>query len=406
MAGNDAPKLDPKEHPYVFSASQIETAQLCLRKWAFEKIDRLPKVTHPSAALGTLMHDQLEAYLKYARPIDTSTLAGKIAMSGIQHLPPPRSPGMRVEEWFVRKHGKATYWGKKDYSFKQYFGGLPLVGDHKSCGAFTWAKTEQDLQTTVQSGMYGWDAIEEADSNAAKLNWVYFRTQGARKSLPVFTTITKMQAEDVMEAVTDTSELLIAITDSTVQGQAIEIPANYAACEAYGGCPRKEICKPTAKGALEAIMTQKTNESLLADLRNRKQKKVPAPVADAATQAKVEEDKKETVDPINPPERDAPPPPPPSPLQVGGKWFQPQWDEAEYVWKFSDEYHAAVKAEADAKRAAEKAAEKSAKRSSVKKDSEEASAPAPVAVSSNDIVGVLVELIAQRVVELLAEKGK
>jgi hypothetical protein len=408
---DDAPKLDPKVHPYVFSASQIETAQMCLRKWAFDKIDRIPREDTDATRLGTEVHEHLERYLKYATVIDTSKFSGKIAMSGIQHLPPPKSLGLRVEEWFVRKYGQITFWGKKDYSFMDYARCIPVVGDHKTCGAFTWAKSEFDLQTTVQSGIYGWDAMEEEGTNIAELRWVYFRTKGGRASLPVFTQISRMQAEAVMESVMGTSELLVEMLQTFSKGQAIEAPPNYSACEAFGGCPHKDKCKPTAKAALVAIMTQKTNESLLADLKNRKMKKAagtPPAEAPAVVAAKVEVDKKATEDVVNPPDRDAPPPPPPSPLQVGGKWYQPSWDETEYAWKFGEDYHAAVQAEAEAKRAAEKASKKQqAKKAAEKSDGMEAApVAAPAAGGDADLLALLVERIAVRVADIMEERSK
>lgn len=398
---NDAPKLDKREHPYVFSASQIEQAQLCPRKWAFDKIDRLPKEDTEATKLGTAVHDQLERYLRDATPIDTTCLAGKIAMSGIQHLPPPRSPGLRVEEWFVRKHGQITFWGKKDYRFMDFSRRIPVVGDHKTCAAFSWAKSEEDLRTTVQSGMYGWDEMEDAGTNIAELRWCYFRTKGGRASMPVYTQISRMEAEDVMASVMDTSLILVEMLQIFPKGSAIEAPPNYSACEAFGGCPHKDKCKPTAKSALAAIMTQKTNETLLADLKNRKMKKAggaPPPVVEAT--ASSEDSPEDVKDAINPPDRDAPPPPPPSPLQVGGKWYQPSWDEAEYSWKFGEDYHAAVKAEEEARKAAEKAAKSPSKAKAEKVEK------TPASASDSDLLSMLVERIAVRVADILEERKK
>ena len=412
---DDRPKLDPVEHPFVFSASQIETAQLCFRKWAFDKIDRLPRDDTEATRLGTEVHDHLEKYLKYGTPIDTTLNSGKIAMSAIQHMPPPRAPGMQVEEWFVRKMGRATYWGKKDYQFLDGYWGLkiPIVGDHKTCSQFTWMKSEKDLQTTVQSGMYGWDAIEAVKRDLAQLRWAYMRTKGGKKSLPVVTNITRMQAEDVMARVDDTAQVLIAMHESLAPGEAIEAEPNFSACEAFGGCAHKDRCKPTAANALDAIMTQKTNESLLSNLRNRKKKNGGAATESAPTKS-VEETKKQQEedaasetegDKVNPPDRDGEPPPPPASKKANGKWFQPIWDETEWKWVFPEEYDAAVKEEEEAKKAKEKA-EATAKANASKNKSSSSQKTTTKASSGGGSFDAFLDTFADMVAEKVAEKLK
>jgi hypothetical protein len=416
MPDNDAPKLDRNEHPFVFSASQIETAMLCFRKWAFDKIDRLPREETEATALGSEVHDHLEKYLKYGTPIDTSKNSGKIAMSGIQHMPPPMAPGMQVEEWFVRKSGLATYWGKKDYQFLGGYWGLPLpiVGDHKTCAQFTWAKSEKDLQETVQSGMYGWDAMEDAGKDLAQLRWAYMRTKGAKKSLPVITNISRMQAEDVMARVEDTSQVLIEMHKNLSMGEAIEAEPNFSACEAFGGCPRKPICKPTAASALDAMMTQKTNESVLKGLRSRKNKNLKGAedtptksVEDTTKQREEDKASENEGDKVNPPDRDGEPPPPPSPKKANGKWFQPTWDETEWKWSFPEEYDAAVKEEEEAKKAKEKE-EATAKANAAKGKSSTGSkkTTSKKTASSDGSFEAFIDMFADKVADKVAEKLK
>lgn len=352
----------------MFAPSTIETADLCLRKWAFDKIDRLPRAETEATKLGGEVHEQIENYLKHGKPFDVTVQAGKIAMSALSHLPEPKLPGMTVEKWFVRKTGVATYWGKKDGE-QILTQQIPKVWDHKTCGSFRYANDVKGLQTKVQPGMYGWDAIAKAQSEEAELRWNYMRTKGSRACVPVIARISKMQAEDVMCRVDRTAEVLIQLTRALPKGRAREAPPNFSACDAFGGCARKPLCNPDAKQAFVAMVEQMTvngsegtsmaTESLLDDLKNRKNKKKGGTTA-ASTESAA--DTAEPTDtPINPPDRDQPPPPAPAALKANGKWFQVAWDEADWKWVYPPEYEKALADEKAAEAAAAKAAAGSGK---------------------------------------------
>ncbi len=411
MAGKDHPDLDRKVHPYVFSASQLETADMCLRKWAFDKIDRIPREEKESTILGSEVHDHLERYLKDAVPIDTKIRSGKIAYTALDHIPIPKQPGMQVEEWFVRKRGEVTYWGKKDAQLKEgdskYRG--PVVYDHKTSGSFSWAKSEEDLVEGIQSGMYAWDVMEETGATEAQLRWTYMRTKGKAISLPVITNISREDAEAVMRRVDGISDEMVQLLKVLEKGEAIEAPANFSVCEAYGGCSYKHLCNPSAIDALNAIMEQKVNESLLADLKNRKKKATAEGGAPAVEKAKAvekvkEEDREETQDQVNPPERgDTPPPPPPEAKKAGGKWFQPAWNEEKFQWDFSAEYKAAVEEELAAAKAAEKAAEKAEKAAEKSNKSSSKASSSFQGSPAADILETIIEMIATRVAEKLSK---
>lgn len=413
---HDPPKLDPSEHPYVYSASQIDTALLCLRKWGFQKIDKIVEPDTDATRLGSDTHDHLEKYLRDATPIDTSKHSGKIALELVPHLPPPKAPGMSVEEWFVRKYGSdETYWGKKDWQFLEGYWGLdiPIVGDHKTCSSFTWAKNEDDLQENTQGCMYAWDAMEETGKNIAQLRWNYTRTKGGKKSLPIVANVTRMQAEDVMCQAHDMARVMTLAKQTLSMGEAIELEPDFSACEAFGGCPRKDRCKPTAANVMDALMTQKTTESVLSGLRNRKNKnKTSVPTEEVkeketrAEEAKAEDaESQDEGDKVNGPDRDKQPPPPPSAKQAGGKWFQPTWNDTEWAWEFAQEYHDAVKAEEDAKKKAEAEAKKK-KGGGRTRGSSKKAADTATAGSVDGILEVFAEKLATAIAEKVAEKLK
>lgn len=52
-----------EDHTLYISASQIESFELCNRKWWFEKVQKLPKVQKPYFAFGTCLHGCLERWI-------------------------------------------------------------------------------------------------------------------------------------------------------------------------------------------------------------------------------------------------------------------------------------------------------------------------------------------------------
>lgn len=358
MGRPHAPKVD---HPYVFSVSQLETFELCNRKWAFEKIDKIEGKPNAAAELGQRVHDVLEGYLDKGIPIDRNTKEGKIAFPGLKHLPLPRTPGMRVEKWFVVKFGIAAYRGLKDVEIivasKE-----PIVIDHKSTRNFRWKKTKQQLLTNLQAGIYAADAMVKTGWKTVILKWVYYKTEGKPLAEPVPVRINQKQVEEILSYADDIAHQMVEVL--LTKKRALDVYPNFNSCEAFGGCGYKEHCKRTPSSVLKSIMAQKriendvteTTNKFLADLRTRNANKKNKDEAKAKPSVKLEE--VESVK-VNPPERDtATQPRPPSPKQIGGKWITPVWDEAEWQWFFPGEAEAEKEAKAAA--ASQKVADKKA----------------------------------------------
>lgn len=341
MGRPHAPKVD---HPYVFSVSQLETFDLCNRKWAFEKIDKIEGKQNAAAELGQRVHDVLERYLKKGIAIDRNTKEGKIAFPGLKHLPLPRTPGMKVEEWFVVKFGIAAYRGLKDVEIivasKE-----PIIIDHKSTRNFRWKKTKQQLLTNLQAGIYAADAMAKTGWKTVILKWVYYKTEGKPLAEPVPVRINQKQVEEIISNADDIAHQMVEVL--LTKKRALDVYPNFNSCEAFGGCSYKEHCKRTPSSVLKSIMAQKriendvsgtTANKFLEDLKNRNALKKNKEEAKAKPSVKLED--VETVK-VNPPEREqAEQPRPPSAKQIGGKWITPEWDEAEWKWFFPGEAEA------------------------------------------------------------------
>lgn len=291
MSRKDPPRID---HPYIFSVSQAETFRMCPRKWAYLKIDGLEDPGNDSSKLGGLVHDQIEKYLENGVPIKTDR-AGKIAMSGLPHLPPPRFPGMRIEEWFHVKIGNyqgkrgvgAYYRGLKDVEILEgWKSSRPLVSDHKTTKNFMWAKSERDLTGgetgvgDVQAGVYAYDAILKTSAKEIDLQWTYMRTTGPPVGQPSYAIITAEQVGRIIAELELTTAEMIRTKDEHPTASTVE--QDPKGCDAFGGCPFQGKCKLKPKEKLRAIMSQANKEnSVLAKLKKRKAAKLVASDAPA-----------------------------------------------------------------------------------------------------------------------------
>lgn len=327
-----APTID---HPYVFSVSQIENFLLCPRKWAFDKIDGIEEPTSAHQQLGLDVHDILENYLKFGTWIDTDLEAGQIAVPGIvdNHVPLPKTPGMRVEEWFAIQFGSAAYRGLKDVEIIQPTR-LPMVLDHKTTKNFKWQKTEEELLTDIQSGIYAADTMYKTGAAEVLLRWVYYKTVGKREARKTEVVIKHWQVDETLHRVEQTAKRMIH-TLQTVSS-AIEAEPNFDSCSAYGGCPHKGVrCKVSPSGLLNSIVRQKVTEesrsnktnNFLANLRQK------ASGSNGASEA-LKVSKAPTINAEEAKQLGASMPEPPAPKKIGGKWVMPEYNEEANKWEF------------------------------------------------------------------------
>lgn len=242
----------------VLSASQLNNAIDCWRKWGFISLEKRPTQQHDSAALGSDTHKQLETYLNGGQ-LDYSRPSGYIAASGLHHLPAPKTVGMQLESKFkFQAPSLVWYTGYRDVFIPAEHRevGRPLVIDHKTTSGLGWAKTEEDLKTDPQALIYSMSA----PADAVDLRWVYYQTRGARKSLPVETTLKREHVVKEFEKLEHlTAKPMVAIVDLYRRGRLHvlqDLPASPEACEKFGGCPFRPVCNLGPAERLRAVMNR------------------------------------------------------------------------------------------------------------------------------------------------------
>lgn len=253
------------------SASQIETFRLCKRKWAFQKIDKLPSPQSPAAALGEEAHKHREAWLIAGTPPPADTRAGKLALAGLEQLPPPGIAEVEKSLWLSVKDGTNTVEvsGRIDFFLRnaepqKTWGenGIPLIGDHKTTAGEEWMKSAEVLTGgDPQGAIYGRYALEQTGAGAVDLLWAYMIKGSSPRSAQVRARMSKTQVDEQFGRVISDSRDMLVILNQGVVGK--EVEPTTTACEAYGGCPFRDVCPITNQQKIGALMAQGALQDIL-----------------------------------------------------------------------------------------------------------------------------------------------
>ena len=248
------------------SKRQIDTYQSCNRKWWFNKILGIEIPQHPSAAIGSEVHAQLEAYLEEKSPADS---LGPIARTALPFAPKPGS--VYVEESIETLGLTAAGLPALGYiDVLDLKSDPPQVLDWKTTSNFRYAKSEDELLCNVQMSVYAkatlamFERLDLPTPSSVRVTHVAMLTKApheARRTSAVMTLPTihenwkhveRTVAEMKATALLDTPDK-VAPTES--------------ACHAYGGCPFRDRCnalKATRSifaglGSAETKTTQETD---------------------------------------------------------------------------------------------------------------------------------------------------
>jgi len=316
--------------PFHSSASQIDTYEMCPRKWALDKIDKLPRKPNKYAAMGSALHKIAEEWLRDGIPAPATEL-GEIIMPLIPHLPPPNTPGLEIETTVKRTLAGVAFKGLIDVRLPYPYSPIPKVWDHKSTTDLKWALTPEGLVTNVQSTLYAWDTILDSQERGYKgdvvdLQWGYMRTRGAPKALPV---CQRVSMADILPRLEKTKKAALEqkLLRETISS-GLELPPSADACEAYGGCPYAETCNLTASQRIRSIMGQgNAHNAFMQKLAKRREEAGQAPAEPHPAPAEAPTSVPAKSGTVNPPEAPAEAPaapeeapaPPPKPSGKGKK---------------------------------------------------------------------------------------
>jgi len=240
----------------VVSPSQFEKFRRCLRAYSFEYVMGLRPPSSPKQQFGTAVHAQLEQWLSKGTP-PADTPEGRVAKQGINKgLLPTPSDKLRVED-------KWSFWAGLYGDTEVFFSGFadcivpPSVGccgageamviDHKTTSDLRWAKTEDQLKTDPQALLYSAWAMLQFQVGKIKARWVYYAAdaKGERKPRGAQAVCVEFQAngaaflDGIDRILQDTKELVRIRTNEV---QALDLAPSPESCQAYGGCPHRNLC--------------------------------------------------------------------------------------------------------------------------------------------------------------------
>jgi RecB family exonuclease len=253
-----------------FSASSVEAFQRCPRRWAWRRLEGV-KTDTTRMTFGREVHDVLKNWLT-AGELDPKTRAGACAAQGVAVLPPPRTEGLRVEEWFGVKIGGVLFRGIKD--LEELERDPPRVTDHKTTRSLFWAKEPDALVDDLQACLYAADAMASTGALRCELRWIYYPTEGPPKAAAVVTRVVdRAEVEPVLARAVQAAKKMTRLR--ILGARALDLPPNLDSCSDYGGCEYAEHCG-------EVHVSEETLDDFLASLEKRPAAINPPPPADAA----------------------------------------------------------------------------------------------------------------------------
>ena len=241
------------------SATQLETAEMCGRKWWLRYHAHLPEIKKDTQSFGSVLHGVCERYLKKQElypvgwsacpdtkkeidPVDAAliqVLIKKAIEEGILE----RRPGGKTEEWFQLACDGHMIRGKKDYS-------LPgRDEDHKNSKSVRYFKSAEALKKSIQMMIYAKENLEREFRAKGLVPPKFFslvHNQYLRDTENPLVRrreaeVTPSEIDDFWE--TKVKPLVRKIDELSRVASPFHIPdPDKSACEAYGGCTYATIC--------------------------------------------------------------------------------------------------------------------------------------------------------------------
>lgn len=275
------------------SPSQVDTYELCPRKWGWRWLENLNIQTRFTSR-GIDSHDHLENwFVKRQLPPDIS-VSGRLATAIIAHVPAPQTIKRDNAELAVTMEiGGIRFYMKIDLFMPDLK--PPVIYDHKtttqifdkkeSNGLKPWILTPETMASDVQASLYAAYGLVQTNAPSIRVQWTYAQKQGAPKTdengvllgqsnwQPKTHVVTaELRGRDIqprLEKSIETSREMKLVKES--KARALDLPFNAAACGAYGGCPYVGMCNLTPQQQMESLMSiTGSKEDLKARLLARK----------------------------------------------------------------------------------------------------------------------------------------
>lgn len=264
----------------MISATQIKTAALCPRKWAWQYITGIKPPETAAKALGSRVHEILALYLTDGTPpnpletyrFDTNSptrYPGKIALDMINGALPKPGVGA-IEQKFTWKHNGIDYIGFIDCLLpkgRSAIGETVTIIDHK-VSSDPQKYGVKTLLADPQAILYAAYAAAVFAPDAVKCSWNYGSSTLKKSGFFIVHDAALVNViKEKFETYVEPTAFAIKHWKQTITDPR-DLPYNADACSVYGVCEYRSNCALTTQERLGAfIMGSSLVEELLAASR-------------------------------------------------------------------------------------------------------------------------------------------
>lgn len=249
--------------PFTISASQLSTYADCPRKWAFDKLDGVPRGDTAATNEGKLIHAQVEAYYKTGE-----VPARPEARAALTHMPPRERPGLIPEMLFefvwpgldCLAHGFVDLAAMVDREVHD----LKTVSNLKRS-----QKTPEELRLDAQAVLYSTAVrVLTRSMDPVTLQWTYVVREQPKTRAPKTEPVRLVHtAADAEEGLAKWTPIAAEILKWRKQGgRALDVLPNTDACVKYGPCQYRDLCPDYAGHAKKPEPEVAMSPELLARL--------------------------------------------------------------------------------------------------------------------------------------------
>lgn len=270
------------------SASQLETLDLCARKWFFKSKMRLPEIPKGATEFGTIFHECAARFLrgekdlfpegwsKNLSPADASEIVVMVN-AGIDAGYLERRPGSEVETEFHLTVEGIDLIGFQDHRTKI------RVEDHKTSKSVSYLKGPKGLRDSIQMNTYGKERLENirrlGEPPPPLITLAHNQFVRASEETPV---VVKRAEAEVTPAEIEAfwAEKIVPLVRKQIELTKLENPFDIEdpppkACRAFGGCPYVSICSgseepETYRRRITYLINQKKEPTMTDQVQPRK----------------------------------------------------------------------------------------------------------------------------------------
>lgn len=242
----------------------------CLRRVWYERVGGKPRITTAAMTAGSGMHNEIEVYLKTGVAAMSPTV-----MAGRGFIPQP-GPGLFIEQSIAKLGLKAAgipiaghidllntrgNYIDADAQLRQDLPNTIEVKDWKSTSDLKWAKTAEQVASTIQMNTYGsavltaWPTVERV-----RMTHVYFQ----RGSRPAAKLATSIRTREQIESRWKYAESVVrSVLDAVQETDPNKVPGNARACRSYNqDCPHKAYCSVGSHNSLDDLYSKIAKDSM------------------------------------------------------------------------------------------------------------------------------------------------